>query len=784
MEVCRICGGAESLKCFQENEQLTELLTVCANITINENDYLPKHICAQCETGLRFSYQLRKQSEETEKRLRQEMQPQSTNSTTIDILDEFSAHDVDEFVQTTDLITHKSLISEININISTTTKETDCLFGDEEHTQEVIASTSLSMEIEEHQNIVEILDDDNVPELTDEERLRLDLQKRGVFMQKRIVPIENETLKEITERQQVIAEKRIQLDIETYTDEFNDGEVPTEECLDILSNEIHEVHEEDDIIEVIDDDSTPVPFTGEVVCEALNSHEYQDTDFIEEIISSDEEDLNADKCIDDQTDIVYEESVEDIDEAINIDDCQMHFMKEECNAIDGSETYLENETVKMHENEFIETIIDEDSGAHNNAGTGKEICSYTCSTCDLQLCTPTEYREHIKTHGEKRFHCELCDKWFPLRSRLERHLQSHENKVKLQCPHCERTYQTRCNLMRHIRTVHDKVGYICDICGLVFGRTDVLKIHMTKHTMDGDLQCEQCSKRFNSINALKTHINSHLNSTNDSPKPAKRAEAAAAGAKSKKLFYCHYCGKESKHHFTHKMHMRIHTQERPHKCEACDKAFRTMAALITHERIHDDARPYQCEHCLLSFRQQGHLKEHRMIHEGITPHVCSICQLAFTKKNNMLVHMRIHSGENPYKCIICDKQFKKATQLRKHESEVHKKSATEENLMSLEKTGVEANVNAGDSLFVDLATELLCSNSNSLELIETENATSIEGSALSSGGFDDMPDAIRNVVLEQTPAGNAASDFVGIDSGVVLVVDDNAKFNSLFIMDD
>lgn len=36
MEVCRICGGAERLKCFRDDEQLKELLRACANITVKE----------------------------------------------------------------------------------------------------------------------------------------------------------------------------------------------------------------------------------------------------------------------------------------------------------------------------------------------------------------------------------------------------------------------------------------------------------------------------------------------------------------------------------------------------------------------------------------------------------------------------------------------------------------------------------------------------------------------------------------------------------------------------
>ncbi|XP_050328591.1 uncharacterized protein LOC126758378 [Bactrocera neohumeralis] len=770
MEVCRICGGAERLKCFHGDEQLTELLRVCANIAIEENDFLPQHICEQCENGLRFSYHLRKQSEQTEKRLRQEMQTQ-TNSTTINILDEFDPNDVNAFDQTADVIRHKSLISEININISTTTQESNCVLIEENHTQEIIESTSLCMEIKEHQSIVEILDEDNLPELTAEERLRLDLQKRGVDMQKRLVPIENVPLNEIVH--EVIAEKRIQLDLDTHTDVFSDMELPADKCLEILNNEFNEVNDEDDIIEVIDDDSMPgladEEFSTKQVCQTLNACEYQDENFVEEILSSDEES----QC--NQTDVVYEENSDGVDDSNNIDDCEMHFMKEESSDFPGNEC-TENESVTTQEIEKDETTIGADGETPSDASAKEPLSEYTCSTCDLKLPTWAEYCGHIKTHGDKRFLCKICNTWFPLRSRLEKHLLSHEDKQeKPECPHCGRTFQNRYNLKRHINDIHDSIAHMCVICGKAFLGSDVLQVHLATHIEDEELRCEHCSRCFSRRSTLTNHMKTHLKSatTKESEKVAKSDVKNTAG---KNVYCCHYCGKESKHHFTHKMHMRIHTQERPHKCDACDKAFRTMAALITHQRIHEDVRPYQCEHCLLSFRQQAHLKEHRMIHEGITPHKCSICQLSFTKKSNMLVHMRIHSGENPYKCVICDKQFKKAALLRKHESEVHNKNTTEEQ--------------AGDSPFIDLAEELVCSDSNSLEVIETENASSIESSAISNvgdvqQGFEEMPEVIRNAVLEQNYCNNPVNnDSEAVDSGVVLVVDDNAKFNSLFIMDD
>lgn len=339
---------------------------------------MPKHICEKCEIGLRFSYRLRKQSEETEKRLRQEMQLQS-NSTPIGILDGFSSNDVDGYTQTADVMSYTSLISEININTSTTTKESDCLFTEENHMQDVIASTTLCMEIKKHQNIVEILDEDALSELSYEERLRLNLLKRGVFLLKRSVPLQNTPLKEISKRKEVIAEKRIQLDFDTCTDVFSGTEFPPNKCLNILNNEINEVNEEDDIIEVIDDDSTPelpnLALSSEDICETLNSYEYQDKEFIEEIPSSDEEDRTSNKCIGEQADVVYEESIDGIDESISIDDCQIHFTKEESNGFVGHEYVVENETVKTQDVERDVSTIDVDGGTHSNTSTTKKVSS-------------------------------------------------------------------------------------------------------------------------------------------------------------------------------------------------------------------------------------------------------------------------------------------------------------------------------------------------------------------------------------------------------------------------
>ena len=159
---------------------------------------------------------------------------------------------------------------------------------------------------------------------------------------------------------------------------------------------------------------------------------------------------------------------------------------------------------------------------------------------------------------------------------------------------CEKTFQRQWNLDLHKATKHAEHLKIvkCPDCHETFRNYKELGIHIGKFHRVTDHQCPRCKKYLSTKGNLKTHIDRCLGIKN---------------------FKCPKCKTAFSQKIELQNHMKYkHSDDRNYICdvEGCGKAFKSKSNLAQHKQTHSEERPHQCPYCEKAYKQFNDLLTH------------------------------------------------------------------------------------------------------------------------------------------------------------------------------
>ncbi|KAG6456307.1 transcriptional repressor CTCF isoform X2 [Manduca sexta] len=133
------------------------------------------------------------------------------------------------------------------------------------------------------------------------------------------------------------------------------------------------------------------------------------------------------------------------------------------------------------------------------------------------------------------------------------------------------------------------------------------------------------------------------------------------------LFPCNFCTYTSHRRYLLLRHMKSHSEDRPHKCNVCERGFKTIASLQNHLNMHNGVKPHVCKYCNSPFTTSGELVRHvRYKHTHEKPHKCTECDYASVELSKLRRHVRCHTGERPYQCPHCTYASPDTFKLKRH----------------------------------------------------------------------------------------------------------------------
>ena len=146
----------------------------------------------------------------------------------------------------------------------------------------------------------------------------------------------------------------------------------------------------------------------------------------------------------------------------------------------------------------------------------QKIKDFSCNVCNRKFSRKDKLNDHVKAHeniGNKGFACEICNKKISRKYNLVKHIATVHKQPKnygLTCDNCGRKFCHKSTLISHLSVVHKNAKkFSCDNCGQSYSYKRTLIRHLaTVHRNSSKFSCNNCGKNFLYKRTLVVHLES------------------------------------------------------------------------------------------------------------------------------------------------------------------------------------------------------------------------------------------------------------------------------------